>query len=284
MNFKEKIVRKLGLAQTAGNYNEAELPYNHVSLYYWKPINGGLNFGDHLSKIIVAKVLADNGHSLEEETAYNKRMLAIGSVIHFAETNNVIWGAGINGKVDIAEHKFLDLDVRAVRGPLTKAFLEERGIVVPEVYGDPALLLPKLFPGRFQLNTQKAYVTVPNLHDLIIAKSQNWQNIVSPMSSWNRCIDEILEADFVIASSLHGLIIAEAYGIPARYIRLSETENLFKYNDYMRGTGRGTIEYASTIAEALEMGGMPPPAFNSDSLLNAFPLDLWRKKQQDGKW
>lgn len=259
-----------------------ELQYNHVSLYYWKPISGGLNFGDHLSKIVVTMILADNGHTLEEETPSNRRMLAVGSVIHFANTGDVLWGSGVNGKVDISEHTYAGLDVRAVRGPLTRDFLMHRGIKVPEVYGDPALLLPKLFPNRFSRRSLKPYVTVPNLHDLKIAQAQGWKHMISPMSSWNKCITEILSADFVIASSLHGLIIAEAYGIPARYIRLSETENLFKYNDYMMGTGRGEIEYATTVEQALEMGGMAPPKFDADKLLDAFPMDLWRNVAQDG--
>ncbi|KAA8482793.1 pyruvyl transferase [Arcticibacter tournemirensis] len=251
------------------------MTYNHIDLYFWSPPSGGLNFGDHLSKIIVNKVLADHNYMLEEEVKQSRRLLALGSVLHFAKDNDVIWGTGVNGKVDLSEHTYYQLDVRAVRGPLTRNFLLERGIEAPAVYGDPALLIPSLFPGRFKRTSKKDYVVVPNLHDMSIVQNSNAENIVSPLSSWNRCISDILEADFVIASSLHGLIIAEAYGIPARYLRLSETENLFKYNDYMMGTGRDEIEPATSLAEALKMGGMKAPLFDSQKLLNAFPTDLW---------
>ncbi|MEJ7683905.1 MAG: polysaccharide pyruvyl transferase family protein [Segetibacter sp.] len=114
------------------------------------------------------------------------------------------------------------------------------------------------------------------MHDLQTAKEKKWDNVISPFTIWNNCISEILEADLVIASSLHGLIIAEAYGIPARYIRISETENLFKYNDYMMGTGRNEIDYARDIGEAIEMGGMRPPVFDAVKLLQTFPIDLWK--------
>lgn len=272
MRIKEKILQHF---TSLSNNKESSLNYNHIALYYWKPPQGGLNFGDHLSKIVVSKILADLNHSLEEETKEQRNLFAVGSVIHFAQDNDVIWGSGVNGKVDVSEHTFKDLDVRAVRGPLTRDFLLERGIAVPEIYGDPALLLPSIFPQRFEAQKEKSYVVVPNLHDLKIAVEQKWKNVVSPMASWNRCITEIMEAEFVIASSLHGLIIAEAYGIPARYIRLSETENLFKYNDYMMGTGRGEIEYATSIEEAIEMKGMESPKFDSEKLLASFPIDLW---------
>ncbi len=268
-----KIVRKLSPEEPKP---VSRLDYNHVELYYWKPIQGGLNFGDHLSYIIVNKILADNNFSLEEETTFQKRLIALGSVIHFANDNDTIWGSGINGKIYLSDHTFKDLDVRAVRGPLTRDFLNKRGISVPEIYGDPALLLPHIFKGKFKRDPQKPYVIVPNLHDLKIAQEQNWDNVISPYLSWNRCIEEILKAEFVIASSLHGLIIAEAYGIPARYIRLSEEENLFKYNDYSLGTGRDEIVYAKTIDEALEMRGMPGLNYDPSKLLNAFPLDLWK--------
>jgi len=251
--------------------------YPHVELFFWKPEGSRLNFGDHLARVIVTKLLADRGHLLEEETARPRRLFAIGSVLHFAADGDVVWGSGVNGKVDPQLHRFRALDVRAVRGPLTRDFLAARGIAAPPVYGDPALLLPALFPGRFARDAQRPYAVVPNLHDLELAQRAGMRHLVSPTWSWNRCVAEILKAELVVSSSLHGIIIAEAYGIPARYLRLSDTEHLFKYNDYMLGTGRKEIEPAGSVEEALEMGGMPPPVFDADALLAAFPLDLWSR-------
>ncbi|MFD1630594.1 polysaccharide pyruvyl transferase family protein [Pseudopedobacter beijingensis] len=275
MSFTQKILRKLNIIQEAPQNNS--IPFNHVDFFYWRPRDGSLNFGDHLSYIIVTKTLADNGFLLEEETSKNSRLLALGSVLHFANSNDTIWGTGFNGKVGLHEHTYQNLDVRAVRGPLTREFLISKGIDTPEIYGDPALLLPHIFPNKFKKTGIKPYVIVPNLHDLRIAHQNAWDNVISPLNSWNKCIEEILNAEFVIASSLHGLIIAESFGIPARYIRLSDEENLFKYNDYYLGSGRkGEIEYATSIEEALEMKGMPPIQFDYQKLLSAFPLDLWK--------
>jgi pyruvyltransferase len=58
-------------------------------------------------------------------------------------------------------------------------------------------------------------------------------------------------------------------------VRLSELENLFKYNDYYAGSGREKFEYATSVHEALEMGGEKSIHFDDDRLLKAFPLDLW---------
>ncbi len=253
----------------------APVDFSEVDVFSWSPATGHRNFGDHLARVIVTKVLADNGHVIEEAVQHPKRLLTIGSVVHFASTDDVVWGSGVNGKVAEDEHRYRQLDVRAVRGPLTREFLMARGIAVPEVFGDPALLLPMLFPGRFKPTATKPHVVVPNLHDMRLLVEQGVPNIVSPLDSWNRCVARILEAEFVVSSSLHGIVIAEAYGIPARYVRLSDTEKAFKYDDYMMGTGRGRIEAANSIAQALEMGGQAAPVFDAQRLLKAFPLDLW---------
>jgi pyruvyltransferase len=261
-------------------YIPSELPYPTAELFVWRPANGNINFGDFLSRIIVELVLARKGYTLGDETAERRQMLAIGSVMHFARDGAVIWGSGVNGKIPADSHKFQKLDVRAVRGPLTRAFLTARGIAVPEVYGDPALLLPILAPDRFKPAQVNGVAFVPNLNDLQelnVSKAHKNLTIVSPLAGWNQCVSAILGHGLVLASSLHGLIVAEAYGIPARYVRLTETENLFKYRDYYEGTGRPDFTFANSVEEGIEMGGERPPVFDPAPLIEAFPFDLWDK-------
>ena len=205
-------------------------------------------------------------------------MFAIGSVLHYARNDDVIWGSGINGRQgqNDLNRRVQSLDIRAVRGPRTQEILRRRGLSVPDVFGDPALLLPRLFPDRFQRRGVRPWIFVPNLHDLNMIDHSS-AHVVSPLGSWNRRIEAILEADLVLASSLHGLIVAEAYGIPARYVRLSEGEAEFKYRDYYEGTGRFDVEFASSLEEGQEMGGATPLSFNHQALMDAFPIDLWRE-------
>lgn len=250
-----------------------ERPENRVELFHWQPKSGEQNFGDHLSRIIVSRVLAKYERLLEETVSSPRRMLAVGSVLHFAQDHDVIWGSGVNGKVDDRLHRFKQLDVRAVRGPLTRGVLVERGIAVPEVYGDPVLLLPELFPSRFRPIPKRDYAFVPNLHDLSRVGAE--RNIISPLLPWSQVIESILESEFIVSSSLHGLIVAEAYGIPACYLRLSETEAMFKFEDYYQGTGRSDIRVVGSFTEARSSGGMSGFDFNPQPLLGAFPIDLW---------
>lgn len=252
------------------------LPYSHVDLYYWSPENGSVNFGDWLSDIVVRKILTSRHLTLDDQVEKQERLLAVGSILHYANSGDHIWGTGWNGKIPEKYFTARDLTVHAVRGPLTRHFLQGYDIDVPEIYGDPALLIPHIFKDRFRVTGERDYVVVPNLHDLSLV--QNEPNVVSPLWSWNVVIKRIVEAKLVLASSLHGLIIAEAYGIPARYVRLSPTEDLFKYRDYYLGTGRTEAEFifANSIEEGIAMGGAPTMRYDHRPLLDAFPFSLWR--------
>ncbi|KJC49534.1 pyruvyl transferase [Bradyrhizobium sp. LTSP885] len=254
------------------------LPYPHVELFYWEPDDGTINFGDFLSAVVVDQCLRQFGYTRADEAARSARMLSIGSILHYARNGDVIWGSGLNGRAGQEDlHPSVNhLDVRSVRGPRTREILRRRGLSVPDVFGDPALLMPHLFPGRFQLRPKTPWAFVPNLHDIRMF-DPNAANIISPLGSWNRRIEAILEAEFVLASSLHGIIIAEAYGIPARYVRLSNAEAEFKYRDYYEGTGRFAVEFASSIEQGKEMGGVARPDFNHQTLIDSFPVDLWSR-------
>ncbi len=253
--------------------------YPTVTLTHWRSGQNVPNFGDDLSPVIVSLVLAQRGHTLSDEAKRATEMLAIGSILHLAQNGATVWGSGVNGKVPDHFHHYRTLDVRAVRGPLTRAWLKrEKGIDAPEVYGDPALLLPYLCGDRFSPTGEVDHVFVPNLNDLLNGVDlgvPDGVEVVSPMQSWHKVVSQILRARFVSASSLHGLVIADAFGIPARQVRLSDTENPFKYEDYYEGTGRAAVTPARTIAEAEKIGGAPAMAFTSEVLLKAFPWDLW---------
>ena len=69
----------------------------------------------------------------------------IGSIIEsLANKESIIWGSGaMYGGEKVLYEK--PKKVLAVRGPLTRKYLLSQGVDCPEVYGDPALLLPKIY-------------------------------------------------------------------------------------------------------------------------------------------
>lgn len=256
-------------------------PYPIISVSSWRPEGENyVNFGDELACVIVDLMLARKGATLLDAVPRARPLLTVGSALHRGDDDTVVWGTGLHGASLAHDHKYRSLDVRAVRGPLTAKFLNKRGIVVPEIYGDPALLLPRLDGGRFQKRSRYEIGIVPNLHDMSFIKASSFESrypmikIIDPRRAWNLVIQDILDLQFVLASSLHGLVIADAYGIPNRYVRLTEREDILKYHDYYLGTGR-ILAISWSIEEARASDPALAICFDADKLMESFPYDLW---------
>ncbi|NLP84323.1 polysaccharide pyruvyl transferase family protein [Microbacterium sp. CFH 90308] len=230
------------------------------------------NFGDLLGPIVV------EGLRPQVPPPARRRLVAVGSILHLAEDGDVVWGTGRNGKIPVDRHTFHSLDVRAVRGPLTRDFLLGRGIEVPETYGDPGLLIPFVMPELSQPRVRSGVTVIMNFNDAR-ERSVPGSNIpsqirvLSARSPVKTCLRAISESEFVIGSSLHAIVVADALGIPARLVR-SSREPLFKYEDYFSGTRRD-LSFAATIGDALRMGPHEPLTFDLSELLDSFPRDLW---------
>lgn len=63
-----------------------------------------------------------------------------------AKENYHIFGSGIRTEENLEKgHKYNNLIVHSVRGPLTRQFLLNKKIEVPEIYGDPAFFILYFF-------------------------------------------------------------------------------------------------------------------------------------------
>jgi pyruvyltransferase len=259
------------------NPSRLVLPGRLGKVVPWRrPIN---NFGDLLGPIIVAQILSER--RLVERTVQSSRLLTVGSIMKMSRPGDVIWGTGVNGKsMDVGGGA--ELDVRAVRGPKTREVLQAAGAQVPEVYGDPGLLWASFWPREQYLSEQghgriRGVTVVPNLHDW--SSYSRRDGAISPRRAPSDVIREIALSDFVCGSSLHGIVLAESFGIPARLIA-PKHEPRFKYDDYYQGTGRRGFSPAGSVEEAVAMGGEIAPVWDVDALLRAFPSDLWVESGQ----
>jgi len=255
-----------------------EDPGEGLPLYYWQQ-SSFVNFGDYLSVKLVERITGKLVKIFKKKKLNNeKKMLAIGSILVFALDEDVIWGTGLNGKrTDKFHFNFKNLDVRAVRGPLTRQFLKDHfQIDCPEVYGDPALLIPYFFPEfERKQNPKYEYIIIPHYSEKIFFPKEEYDNVVYPTDPWDEVIEKITDSKFVISSSLHGIIVAEAFGIPARYLKITDNEPLLKYQDYYYGTNRPYFQYATSVEEALAMGGEAPFQCDLKKLYEAFPFEYW---------
>lgn len=164
-------------------------PACDLELYWWCPGDCSVNFGDHLSKVLVERIVQRPIRSCPFSHPKERALLAIGSIIQHAHDGDVIWGSGFLDAYS-QDLKFESLDVRAVRGPLTRELLMAKGIACPEVYGDPALLFPRLFPEFHRDEVAFDYLIIPNISETFLFLP--YRNVVYPIEPWDTVLDAIL--------------------------------------------------------------------------------------------
>lgn len=242
------------------------------------------NLGDSLGPVIYNWMLQRKGLSVDQAARKTFHLFTCGSLIGVGIFDTVIWGSGIhivdNIKSLLSMKGIREYDIRAVRGPVTERILLDCGYQCPDIYGDPAILMPFIYQPE---NSDKKQDVSLVLHYYL--KNQNTLgrddchllNIAT--ADYRAFINEICESRKVISSSLHGIILAETYGVPAVFLNTGGyvDKALLKYYDWYYSTGRYNVKIARTVEEALEMEPMPIPNLSAmqSQLMEAFPYDLW---------
>jgi len=228
--------------------------------------------------------------------------------------NTTVWGAGTKWGV-----KGVCFDFRAVRGPLTRKAFSQHGCNVPEVYGDPALLLPFLYDPRPDIKPDPNIdmCIIPHMDDFSSEARFEWwgsMNGTQDISSRFLHIDHIIfesgpmnterkvrlidirtpdasafisalnTCNLVASASLHGIILAEAYGITWSWVQLNtKTEKPFKYHDFFLSIGISPedikpllITASTTIDEIISHSLIPknrgPSLYDPITLIDACPF------------
>ena len=240
---------------------------------------GFSNFGDELGVIIV-KVLSGRqivGRNFDG-TLKSPKLLALGTILHRARDHDIVWGTGVRkDRSWMATH----LDVRAVRGPLTYQYLSEKNIECPMVYGDPAILTPFFF--KPPITKKYSLGIIAHHHDRSCLRDIRWPKtiLINPADDPLEVIKKICQCEVVLSSALHGIILAEAYDVPACWMRAKPQQwrqdyTPLKYNDYYLSTQRDPLcyEYSDhididrTITMAINN---KKPVIDREKLLKSFP-------------
>ena len=132
-------------------------------------------------------------------------------------------------------------NIHGVRGPSTRNRLAEKGFQCPEVYGDPALLMPRFYTPVMKKTVELGIIPhfVDKENEAILRLEKEGIKIIDIFAGETEFIDHVNSCKHIVSSSLHGLIVADAYGIPSKWIKLSDNVygDDFKYGDYYQSIG-----------------------------------------------
>ena len=205
-----------------------------VKVYYWKRQK---NFGDLLTTLLLKKFAHLDSEWVEPKDA---ELVVVGSVLDQLPEgwSGVIAGAGkLHEKTKLS---FPNARILAVRGPLTA-----KGLKGNFVLGDPGLLadeLVKIKDKRYNLGI------IPHWTDTILEHDPRFikynPKIIHVGDNPLEVIQEISYCKKIVSSSLHGIILADAFGIPRRIeisprvlSRPDQEGGLFKWLDYSASLG-----------------------------------------------
>lgn len=262
---------------------------NPVAAFWWDKRS---NFGDSIGPWVISAYSGRPVVNARFMKVPGRTLVSVGSVIQMIKRPNAdIWGSGLIR--EIHDKHLTDLSrlkgvrVHAVRGKLTQAQLSSKlDWEVPEVFGDPALLLPRVYTPAFKKAGTSGVSFVPHYshREWLGTLSTDGVDVVDVRNDLTTVIDQIAGSDVCVSTSLHGLIIAQAYGVPWVWLNVTDAALAgarFKFDDYfstldssaiaefqMASTELGTLDLLKVSRQAT----LPRLTIDLDALEAALPL------------
>lgn len=233
-----------------------------ILVHFWKDEP---NFGDALN----IDILEHYGLATAYANVQTAELFAIGSILHRCPPSydGIILGSGYIGDHVLTHRRLKHAKVLAVRGPKSAKFEELHGVVT---YGDLGILAARVFVDEPVLSAPSEVAgrvaVVPHYADfskesLAWFKSRpDYYDVIDVRQSPKDVVSRIRNSRAVVSSSLHGLIIADSYNLPAAWVKFGDDVcgGDFKFDDYHLALGmqRASINVQDNSAEHL-----PPTSF-----------------------
>ena len=211
-----------------------------IHLHWWK---AEPNFGDAISPLVVGHV---SGRAVVHAGPKKADMFALGSMMQVvkrtikegrkSDVPLAVWGTGLLHPV--FGHDFMDrIEVALVRGPVTAALLKLK----TKRFGDPGLLINEVLPfagsREDRIGIVPHYTQAEDAALLALVASDPAYLLIDPRGDPAQVCMQIASCAHVYASSLHGLIVADAYGVPNTWLD-PVGQSWLKYLDYAASVGR----------------------------------------------
>jgi pyruvyltransferase len=235
--------------------------------YWWKEVP---NFGDGLAPLLLEHF---TDMKVEWGTISHAQIASVGSILEHVPP---LWDGVILGSGRLLENSRLHLQqmrsgitakIVALRGPLTA-----RGIPGSYTLGDPGILADELVgPQKKQWDLG----IIPHFSDTELAarftamiQPPHTTRVIHPGGDPLTVLREIGACHRIVTSSLHGMIVADAFGIPRRVEytpKMDKDGGDFKFRDY-----------SASIQTPFIVGKMQEPARTSVEDIKYNVYDAYR--------
>ena len=274
----------LRAAETYLAYSSRKSNEEFVLAWWPRPFPG--NFGDWLSPYIFShytdkKIVFQN----PSRRAHKKHIIAIGSIGRFIKKNSVVVGTGISSPENKLQKKAHYI---SLRGPITAELLVESGGPRVTSFGDPAIVLSRVFPvSRSTTNGRVAFIRHHAHRQLPVNLTENMDEI-SVLLSHPTEIEEFLRQlnsyDSVVTSAMHVFITCQSYGIPCALIKFEQFKEAvhgtgIKYPDYSLGAG---LDEVNPHSVALDFRSIDFAPLTSVQTPSSAKMDEVEKAIRDG--
>ncbi|PFG30433.1 polysaccharide pyruvyl transferase [Paramicrobacterium agarici] len=205
-----------------------------VEAYWW---DGHPNFGDALTPWL----LRHFGFIPVHAEFHRAQVIGVGSLMQFVprDYSGLIWGTGL---ISDAPVTLPSAEPLAVRGPLTQRALGADGSVA---LGDPGLLASRVLrrprvTHRLGIVPHGSHFDDAHFRRIALTHPKDVM-LIDVARSPAAVIRDIASCAAIVSTSLHGVIIADSYGIPACWTMLEPVliGGDFKFLDHESVVSRG---------------------------------------------
>ena len=199
------------------------------------------NVGDLISPYLVNKITMRATH--RARTSVLPRLLGVGSILGLVTPNSYVWGSGFMSPDHVGTNTASPEKITAVRGKKTLDLLMKSTQLRGDLaLGDPALLMPRFYKPEVKIVEGRIGI-VPHYVDYkftkqLLSEIDASVFIIDVRAEPEAFIDDLVSCQAVISSSLHGLILSDAYNIPNAWVRFSDNVGggTWKFYDYYSTT------------------------------------------------
>ncbi|MBI6882621.1 polysaccharide pyruvyl transferase family protein [Pseudomonas putida] len=200
------------------------------------------NFGDYLSANVVEVA---SGRPVVHAGIKDADMIAIGSVLNREKKAKSwgfprklhIWGTGSGSADDTFSGRHY---YHAVRGH--SCLKQINNLSASPALGDPGLLASMVVKKSTRKTARIGLI--PHISHQGSSEIRALQSlvpgvkIINVFSPVKQVLEEISSCDFVLSSSLHGLIVADSYGVPNQWLSMKRDAGWeYKFRDYYSSFG-----------------------------------------------